>query len=252
MMFRLTMIAGACAMNVAMAAAAETPYRVSLVGDGYDGTGWHTGVRIELDPGWKTYWRMPGDAGIPPDFTWTATPKAALHVDFPVPQRFSGAGGETVGFENEVVFPVSVMTAESAGVDLRLDLFFAVCKEICIPATAHASIDLGTMVRDPQGTALVERWEKAIPTQVNFIRSARVIVEAAKPVLELTLDKAVDDIFVETPDGAYVGAPQFSDDGLTARLPIANIKDAAMLKGAALTVTARQGEAGLEQNLTLP
>lgn len=251
-MLRLTLTAAACAMNAALAAAAELPYRVTLVGDGYDGTGWHTGVRIELDPGWKTYWRMPGDAGIAPEFSWSARPEAALHVDYPVPQRFSGAGGETVGYENEVVFPVGVLTVKDTEVKLHLDLFFAVCKDICIPAKAEASIRLGPMVRDPQGTALVERWEKAVPVEGTPVRSARVTDEAGKPVLELTLAEAVDDIFVEAPGGAYVGAPQFSADGLTARLPVANVKDAAALKGAALAVTLRKGEAGLEQSLTLP
>ena len=63
------------------ALAMEKPYRVSLIGDGFDGTAWQTGILIELDDGWKTYWRMPGNAGIPPDFTW----KTSVPADIAVP-----------------------------------------------------------------------------------------------------------------------------------------------------------------------
>ncbi|WP_374334137.1 protein-disulfide reductase DsbD domain-containing protein, partial [Aestuariivirga sp.] len=75
------------------AMAAEKPYRVSLVGDGFDGTSWHTGVLIELAPGWKTYWRMPGDSGIPPEFTWSPSQPARVEVQFPTPSRHVDKGG---------------------------------------------------------------------------------------------------------------------------------------------------------------
>ena len=55
----------------------------------YDGTAWHTGILIELDDGWKTYWRMPGEAGIPPDFTWKTSVPADIAVLFPAARPLS-------------------------------------------------------------------------------------------------------------------------------------------------------------------
>jgi DsbC/DsbD-like thiol-disulfide interchange protein len=126
------------------------PYRVSLIGDAYDGTAWRTGVLIEMEEGWKTYWRMPGEAGIPPEFTWKTSVPAEVGVLFPVPGRYADASGETVGYQREVVFPVIVTAPGQSAVTLDLSLFFAVCKDICIPAQAEASIELGTGVRDPR------------------------------------------------------------------------------------------------------
>ncbi|MCB1435055.1 MAG: hypothetical protein KDK75_21725, partial [Alphaproteobacteria bacterium] len=60
-------------MPLPAALASEKPFRVNLRGDAFADGVWTTGVQIELDDGWKTYWRMPGDAGIPPQFTWTAS-----------------------------------------------------------------------------------------------------------------------------------------------------------------------------------
>ena len=93
------------------ALAEEKPYRISLIGDGFDGTAWHTGVLIELAPGWKTYWRMPGDSGIPPEFTWAPSHPATVEVAFPTPSRHVDKSGEAVGYESEVLFPVTVKRA---------------------------------------------------------------------------------------------------------------------------------------------
>ena len=109
MLIRLA-CAAVLGLTLALPAAAEDkPYRVSLVGDGFDGTSWHTGVLIELDPGWKTYWRMPGDSGIPPEFTWTPSQPATVEVAFPTPSRHVDKSGEAVGYETQVLFPVTVM-----------------------------------------------------------------------------------------------------------------------------------------------
>ena len=88
-MWLRSIIAGvACFLLAPAALGAGQPYRVSLIGDSFDGRSWQTGVLIELAPGWKTYWRMPGEAGIPPEFTWTASEPAEVIVSLPAPSRF--------------------------------------------------------------------------------------------------------------------------------------------------------------------
>lgn len=234
------------------ALAAEQPYRATFIGDAFTGNGWLTGVRIELKDGWKTYWRMPGEAGIPPQFTWKTSVPAHIEVQYPLPGRFADASGETVGYKHEVVFPVIVNTDMASGVKLDLDLFFAVCQDICIPAQAKLSVDLGTAMRDPAGSRSVEDWQKRVPVSEHIATASTLSETEGKPELHLMLSAPVDDIFVETDTSAYFRAPRFSGDGREARLVIDNVKDAAKLKGAVLTITASRNGIGLDQMLTLP
>jgi DsbC/DsbD-like thiol-disulfide interchange protein len=242
----------ACCVTVSPAISAEKPYRVSLIGDAFDGTSWHTGVLVELDPGWKTYWRMPGEAGIPPDFTWTTSAPAKVTVSFPSPSRYADQSGETVGYEQAVLFPAVVTPQKAGPLDLKLDLFFAVCKDICIPASATASVTLGTMARDPAGSARVGQAAAMLPSPGEAITAASIVMEAGHPVLVLELKEKPDDIFVETPGPAYFRAPAFSADGRQARLAIDNVTDPAKLAGIALRLTYSVNSVGLEQTVKLP
>jgi suppressor for copper-sensitivity B len=252
MWFRSIIAGIACSLTAAAALGAENPYRVSLIGDSFDGQSWHTGVLIELDPGWKTYWRMPGEAGIPPEFTWKSSAPADIEVSFPAPARYADQSGETVGYEVSALFPVAVTPATATELDLSLEIFFAVCKDICIPASASAAISLGPMMRDPAGSARVEEAIGAVPAQGSAIAAAQLVMESGKPVLQLDLKERPEDIFVETEGPAYFRAPDFSADGRTARLSIENLKDPASLAGTPLKFTYRLNGIGLEQTVTLP
>ena len=75
------------------------PFTVSLLAGGQLAGVWQAGVLVELEPEWKTYWRMPGDTGIPPQFDWTgSTNSEAVEVSFPVPRRFNDLSGEAIGY----------------------------------------------------------------------------------------------------------------------------------------------------------
>ena len=234
------------------AIAAGKPYRVSLIGDGFDGTSWHTGVLIELQPGWKTYWRMPGDAGIPPEFTWTPSAPAKIAVQFPTPGRHVDKSGEAVGYDTQVIFPVTVTPETPQALDLKLDLFFAVCKDICIPAQSQAAIALGTEARDPSGSERVEVARGLVPATGDAVTGAEIVSEGGKPVLVLALKERPEDIFVESATSAYFHAPALSQDGRQARIVIDSLSDVAKLKGQTITITYIIGGKGREQAVTLP
>jgi len=104
------------------------------------------GLQVDLAKGWKTYWRMPGDAGgVAPEFGFGRSSNiASAVVGLPAPSRLWGNEGQNIGYKGEVVFPVLVTLAEpSRPAVLRLDLFYGLCREICIPAQVQLEIPVG-------------------------------------------------------------------------------------------------------------
>src|SRR5262245_16695615 len=102
------------------------------------------GVEIKLAPGWKTYWRYPGDSGIPPrfDFSNSTNVKSAT-VLYPAPHRFEDGGGVSIGYKQAVLFPVHVVPADPAKpVTLALKLDYALCEKLCVPAEGSATLDI--------------------------------------------------------------------------------------------------------------
>lgn len=93
-------------------------------------------LHIVLEPGWKTYWRAPGDVGIPPQFSWDGSENIhAVSTNWPTPVVFFEQGMRSVGYKSEVVIPLH-MTAQSGGATMHLQgaLQIGLCKDICIPA----------------------------------------------------------------------------------------------------------------------
>ncbi len=103
------------------------------------------GVEIRLDPGWKTYWRYPGDSGVPPtlDFAGSENIKSVTTL-WPAPERFSdGGGGYSIGYHGDVVLPLRIVPNDaSKPSSLRLKLGYAVCGKLCVPAQADLDLRL--------------------------------------------------------------------------------------------------------------
>jgi DsbC/DsbD-like thiol-disulfide interchange protein len=97
------------------------------------------GIEIALDAGFQTYWRNPGESGLPPAFDWSGSDNVAtVEVLWPAPTRFEDAGGVSYGYADSVVLPARVTLREpTKPVRLALKLDYGVCKDICIPAHAE-------------------------------------------------------------------------------------------------------------------
>src|SRR4051812_16049920 len=106
------------------------------------------GIEIALDEGFKTYWRNPGESGLPPAFDWSGSENVArAEVLWPAPTRFEDPGGVSYGYADRVVLPVRVTLRDPAKpARLALKLDYGVCKDICIPA--HAELTLAPSDRD--------------------------------------------------------------------------------------------------------
>ncbi len=102
------------------------------------------GLSVALSPGWKTYWRAPGDAGVPPVFDWSGSENVgSVEVIWPTPELFDNFGMTTIGYKHEVTLPL-VVHPETPGkpIALKLKLDFGVCSDICVPETAEMALDI--------------------------------------------------------------------------------------------------------------
>ncbi len=102
------------------------------------------GLHIRLEEGWKTYWRTPGDTGIPPQFDWSASQNIhAVDVEWPRPISFDTLGLKTWGYEGDVIFPLRVRPIRTGeAMTARLKLFYGVCEEVCIPISKTVEIHI--------------------------------------------------------------------------------------------------------------
>src|SRR5882724_761375 len=170
------------------------------------------GIAIQLQPGWHTYWRTPGDSGVPPRFDFSKSDNVeAVAVLYPVPQKFDdGAGGTSLGYKHKIVLPLRVVAKDAnKPVTLRAAINYAVCEKLCIPVEASAELAFASVASTEDGN--LSEALNAVPKPANVgdpnpltIRDvkrdgkANVLVDVAAPE---TKDVS---LFVEgpTPDWA--------------------------------------------------
>lgn len=99
-----------------------------------DGTRF-SALEIVLEPGWKTYWRSPGESGIPPSFDWQEG-LGAVEFFWPAPEVFEAGGARSLGYRDRLVLPFTVApTAAGPAGTLRAEVEFGLCREVCVPVT---------------------------------------------------------------------------------------------------------------------
>jgi DsbC/DsbD-like thiol-disulfide interchange protein len=108
-----------------------------------DGT-LRAGVEIKLGPGWKTYWRYPGDSGVPPRFDFAQSRNVrAVTVQWPAPHLFSDDSGKSIGYKSGLILPLQIVPEDPGQpVELTLKLDYAICEKLCVPAEARAKLTL--------------------------------------------------------------------------------------------------------------
>jgi len=127
---------------------------VRLLAGSRSGTVLLGGVAIQLQPGWKTYWRTPGDSGVPPRFDFSKSDKVeAVTVLWPAPKKFDdGAGGTALGYKQQVVLPLRIVVKNAdKPVTLRANISYAVCDKICIPVEANAELAFASVASTEDG-----------------------------------------------------------------------------------------------------
>ncbi|MGB6859633.1 MAG: protein-disulfide reductase DsbD domain-containing protein [Pseudolabrys sp.] len=163
------------------------------------------GIEIKMQPGWKTYWRYPGDSGVPPhfDFSGSENLKTAT-VLYPAPHLFTDETGQSLGYKDRIIFPL-VISPQQPGkpVRLRLKADYAVCEKLCVPAEGRAELTLAP--GDSSQDSALAAAEARVPKQVTAAQlglTVRRTNDGTKPLVAVDLGAPAGnpiDLFVEGP-----------------------------------------------------
>lgn len=222
------------------------------------------GIAIQLQPGWHTYWRNPGDSGVPPRIDFSKSENIdAVTVLWPAPSKFAdGAGGTSLGYLKQVVLPLRIVAKNAdKPVTLRADINYAVCEKLCIPVEASAELGF-TSVASTEDSALFAALD-TVPKPATIgdpnpltIRDVKrdgkngVLVDVAAP------DSAEVNLFVEGPTPEWaLPVPKLLEHGPPGvkrfAFDLDGLPPGASPDGAALKLTLVGGERAYEFNVNL-
>jgi DsbC/DsbD-like thiol-disulfide interchange protein len=149
-------------------------------------------LELNLAPNWKTYWRSPGDAGIPPLFDWSGSKNVkSVRVLWPSPTVFHTNGLQTIGYHDAVILPVEVVAMDaSKPILLRAKVDLGICKDICMPAAVEIS---GELTNPGQPDERIRAALRALPVSAKAAGLGRIAcrVEPIADGLRLTADMAL-------------------------------------------------------------
>ena len=224
------------------------------------------GVEIRLAPGWKTYWRYPGDSGVPPHFDFAKSENVkSVQLAWPAPERFADADGSFIGYRDNVLFPLSIEPKDAAKpVILRLDPGLRDLREGLHPGPGQKRTD--HQGRRPPRAPTIAEAEKTVPRaqplgadaalslkaihRDNAAKPARVLVDIAAPAgrpLAVFAEGPSADWALPVPDkvdGAPAGQQRFA-------FALDGLPPGASASGATLKVTAVAGTDAIETTFRL-
>jgi suppressor for copper-sensitivity B len=241
----------------------QSPQSSAQLISAVDGTGDLSSIplalHIVLQPGWKTYWRSPGDAGYPPQVDVAGSQNVAdAQLMWPVPHRFQLFGLQTFGYGEEVAFPLMVTPdVPGAPISLKAKIRYLVCEQICIPQEGNLTLDLPSGAATPSNFApLVNRFASLVPKS-----GARLGWSVERVALDqqnqLVVDVASTSEVFKAPDVIVEGAAPFyfnppkvelSVDRQTARLyvPVERTGQGPNLTDSDLILTFFDGDRAME------
>lgn len=187
-----------------------------------DDAGQHmAALEITLKPGWVTYWRAPGDAGIPPTFAFTGSDTIrSITPYWPTPEVFGSNGMRSIGYFDRVVVPLAIDLA-TAGTEVAIQgqMIIGVCEEICIPVTLSFDAML-PITGAPDKTISAALADRPVPQHTANVGGVICTLDPISDGLRLTTQinlpatGASEHVVVETSDpNVWVSEAQSTRDG---------------------------------------
>jgi DsbC/DsbD-like thiol-disulfide interchange protein len=222
------------------------------------------GIAVQLDRGWKTYWRTSGDSGVPPRFDFSKSENVeAVTVLWPAPMKFDdGAAGFSLGYHNQVVLPLRIVPKSTdKPVTLRADINYAVCEKICIPVEASAELAFASVASTEDSVLFAALDTVPKPASVGdpnplTIRDVKREGKSTVLVDVLSPDARTVNLFVEgpTPDWA-LPVPKLLEHGPPGvkrfAFDLDSVPPGTSSDGAALKLTLVGGDRSYEFNINL-
>lgn len=224
------------------------------------------GVEIRLAPGWKTYWRYPGDSGVGPRFDFTgSTNIRSATVAWPMPHAFRDAGGLSIGYKEKVLFPVRIVAQEPGRpVVLALAFEYAICERVCIPQSGRVALSLPATTPDQDAALAMAAARVPVASAVGAgaglaIRAVervgdwprpRILVDVAAPAgeaVELFAEGPTAEWALPVPEPAGIAAGGIHRFGFV----LDGVPPGVDPKGAMLTLTATAGAHAIEAQYRL-
>lgn len=179
------------------------------------------GLEIALQPGWKTYWRYPGDSGVAARFDFSqSTNVRDVQVLWPAPVRFEDGGGTSIGYARGVILPLRVYATDtSAPVVLRAKVDYAICERLCVPVDAQTELTLGSGAREEDAALRASEARVPQPAAVGQAGPLAIVNVSQEPG---TPSRVVVDVRAQ-PEGAvdvFAEGPN-ADWSLPLPLPVA-------------------------------
>ncbi|MCO6048556.1 hypothetical protein NGM99_01965 [Mesorhizobium sp. RP14(2022)] len=213
-------------------------------------------LEIDLKPGWKTYWRDPGEAGVPPSLDVSKSENVGgAEIAFPAPERHDDGYGPWAGYGASVSLPVTFRIADTAKPwRLQADAFLGICQTICVPV--QASFALSSDQRDDaEDKAAVEAAFKALPMAAS---AAFGIVKGEREGNRIVFTATLTD-GAEKPELFLDGLGQFTFEDFTSakspdgwRFAVRVAAEPKDKKTLALPYTLKAGDRAVSGTVTLP
>ncbi|MDS9467105.1 protein-disulfide reductase DsbD family protein [Paracoccus sp. MBLB3053] len=170
-------------------------------------------LSVVLEPGWKTYWRSPGDTGVPPQFDWQGSGNlASVAIHWPRPEVIESGGERTLGYHDRLILPIEAVPAQpDQQVELRAVIDFGICEEICVPVQVTLAAPPAHHAPDPAiEAALAETPELSsekpscrIDEISDGLRVTAEFKDHEAPEVAMELDD--DDVWVSQPELSQAG-----------------------------------------------
>lgn len=220
-------------------------------------------LQIRLKEGWHTYWRVPGDAGLPPRFDWTGSENIAnVEILWPAPVRKKELDFQTFAYSGDTGFPLKItLKDKEKPARLALSSNIMMCNEICIPQKLNLALDIpageGTVSGDQQ---LIDLAAQKLPAQGDTpgLRIETIVAGPEGLVLNVFSQKGFTDmdVFAYAGDYAFTVPPEITIDDKEPRRALVKIPVSGsienlstFLRGKKLSVTLVGSDKAIEKNI---
>tara|TARA_Y100000590_G_scaffold463244_1_gene629530 strand:- start:2241 stop:4280 length:2040 start_codon:yes stop_codon:yes gene_type:complete len=134
----------------------------------------YVGLEYQMDPGWKTYWKSPGDAGFAQEISWENSSNIKnLEIKWPTPIEFEILGLKSIGYKDKVIFPLIIdLIDPNKKTQINISTNYLVCKDICLPGKGNLQLDI------PSGKAISSKYFFDLEKSISKLPQKNINLEA--------------------------------------------------------------------------